>query len=164
MFEQILRMFRIGGMISSDLIILGTIFVISFIYAFSFGRNRTISFIISFYIADFLFQNFHFLNRLIFLQGDSLIALNKLIIFIVIFLPLNIIIGRYITESGNARAHIGRTIGYSFAMLILVLIFSYSVVNLTIFYHFSPVIDNLFSDSNMIFWWDLIPIAILAIF
>ena len=163
MLDQLTRVLKIGGILSSDFIILATVFVVFFIYALYFGKNRIISFIISFYPAVFLYKIFPFGSKLIILQGDKLIALNKIIIFFIFFLPLNIIINRYITGSGNANFHPLRLIGFAVAGLALTLIFSYSIIDLSLFYHFSTPIEDLFSGATRIFLWNLLPLAILAI-
>ena len=151
--------------ISTDVIVLAGIFFVFFFYALYFGRNRVISLIFAFYRATFLYQIFPYIDKLIILQGDKFIVLNKLAIFLIFFLPLNIIINRYIfAESGHSGAsHIFRITGFSLCCLVLFMLFSYNIINLNLFYNFSPTIGALFIGTTRLFLWNLAPLALLTI-
>lgn len=163
MLAQFLRVMKIGGILSSDLIVLGTIFVLFFLYAIYFGRDRVVAFIFAFYPAVFLYQTLPFFDKLIVLHGDRLILLNKLGLFLLLFIPLNIIIARYIfSESyGGGGKHYLRIAGCALASVVLFLVFYYKILNLETLYNFSPAVDILFSGPNRLFWWTLAPLAIL---
>ena len=165
MLEQVLRTLKIGGIISSDIIVLAVVFFAILVYTMYFGKNRTISAILSYYPAVILFTNFPFTKQLMISKGGIATTLNSLVIFLIIFIPLNIIINRYIiAESGQGTTHIIRTAGLAFTALILVIMFSYTIVDLSEFYNFSHVIDSLFATPNTIFIANLIPLALLAFF
>ena len=167
MFTQILTpIIKLRGLIpvSSDIIVLLGIFFVFFFYALYFGRNRIISLIFAYYPSAILFQIFPYIDKLIILHGDKLIVLNKLMIFLIFFLPLNIIINRYIfTESGySGVSHIFRAVGLSLCCLVLFMLFYYTVINLELFHSFSPTIDTLFLGTNRLFLWNLASLALLA--
>lgn len=148
--------------LSSDIVFLITIFVLFFVYSLYFGKSKIISLILAFYPAQFFYKSLPFLNSLIFLKGDNLILLNKIIIFAVILFIMNIVFGRYVFhDSGFGGNHYFKIVGYSLSGVLLVLLFSYSVVNIDQFHNFSPFLDNLFGSSGHIFWWNLAPLAIL---
>lgn len=149
---------------SSDIFILVAVFVIFFIYALSFGKNSIISLILAFYPTQLLYEHFPFMNSLLVLKGDWLLLLNKVLIFLVFLIPLYILINRYVFhDSGYGGTHYARMIGYAAAMVIIVLIFSYSIISLDAIHNFSPSIDVLFTGTDRIFWWQLAPLAILFI-
>ena len=165
MLTQILTpIIKLRGLINFDLIILAVIFVVLFLYTVYFGKNRIISLILSFYPSVFLFKSFPWVSKLLLLHGDKMLVLNNVGIFLIFFLPLNIIINRYIfSESGHSgMSHVFRIVGFAFSATILVVLFSYSVVNLDIFYNFSPALDALFASPDRVFIWELAPIALLA--
>ena len=151
--------------ISTDFIVLAGIFFVFFFYALYFGRNRIISLIFAFYPSALLYQIFPYFDKLIILQGDKLIILNKLVIFLIFFLPLNIIFSRYIFSESkySGASHIFRIIGLSLCSLVLFVLFTYTVINLNIFHDFSPTIDLLFTGSTRLFLWNIAPLALLVI-
>ena len=151
-----------GTYFSSDIFILVILFIIFFAYAIYFGKNNIISLILAFYPAQLFYEHFPFINSLLVLKGDSLLILNKVLIFLLFLIPFSILIGRYIfKDSGYGSMHYVRIAGYAVAMVILVLIFSYSIISLDVFHNFSPSIDVLFTPGNHIFWWNLAPLLLL---
>jgi hypothetical protein len=153
-----------GNLFGSDIFILVILFVIFFFYALYFGKNTIIATILAFYPAQFFYQNFPFMNSLLVLKGDSLLLLNKVLIFLLFLIPLTILIGRYVfQDSGYGSAHYFRSAAYSLAMIILVLIFDYSVVSLGLIHNFSPTISTLFTGANYIFLWNLAPLVLLFV-
>lgn len=149
---------------SGDVVILITIFAIFLVYALYFGKNRIISLLLAFYPAELLYKSFPFLDKLLFLKGDSLLLLNKVLIFLVFLVLLDIMIGRYVFhDSGYGSSHYMRMAGYALAMVIVVLLFSYSIINLDTVHNFSPSIDALFTGADRIFWWHLAPLALLFV-
>ena len=116
-----------------------------------------------FYPATFFYQLFPFLNKLIFLKGDALIALNRFAIFLVFLILLDIMTARYIfSDSGYGASKFLRIAGYSLGAVILVMVLTHSVVNLDAWYNFSPNIDALFS-ADKIFYWNLAPVVLLFV-
>ncbi len=153
-----------GNILGSDIFIIVLLFIFFFCYALYFGKNIIIATILAFYPAQFFYQNFPFMNNLLVLKGDPLLLLNKVLIFLLFLIPLSILIGRYVfQDSGYGSAHYFRSAGYALAMIILVLIFDYSVVSLSLAHNFSPTISMLFSDPTRIFLWNLAPLALLFV-
>ncbi len=153
-----------GSYFSSDIFVLVVLFIIFFVYALYFGKSRIISLILAFYPAQLLFQNFPFLNSLLFMKGESLLLLNKVLIFLVFWIVLDILIGRYVfQDSGYGSMHYARLAGYAVAMVIIVMIFSYSIVSLDVVHNFSPSIDVIFTGADRLFWWLLAPLALLFV-
>ena len=153
-----------GSYFSSDIFVLIVLFLFFFCYALFFGKNMIIATILAFYPAQFFYQNFPFMNSLLVLKGDPLLLLNKVLIFLLFLVPLSILIGRYVfQDSGYGRAQYFHSILYALAMVILVLLFDYSVVSLSLVHNFSPSISVLFSGADRIFWWNLSPLALLFV-
>jgi hypothetical protein len=153
-----------GSYFSSDIVVLLVLFFVFLFYALYFGKNTIIATILAFYPAEFFYQNFPFMNSFLVLKGESLLLLNKVLIFLLFLIPLVILIGRYVfQDSGYGSAHYLRSGGYALAMVVLVLIFSYSIVNLDSVHNFSTSIDTLFSGANHIFLWNLAPLALLFV-
>jgi len=156
MFSNLLN----GSFISTDIIALVVLFIIFFSYALYFGKNRMISLILSFYPALYLFSSFPFTDKLIFMEGGIALLINQIVLFLIFLIPLDIIIGRYVSSAGYGGSKYLKMIGYSIALVVLVLVFSYSVVSLDSFYNFGSSVDNIFSNDYM-FWLTLIPLAII---
>ena len=150
---------------SSDLTFLISIFIILLVFALYFGKGRMVSFILAFYPATLLYKSFPFTEKLIFLSGDKLILLNKLAIFLAFFAVLNIIINRYIFSASEYTGSQGllRSGGLAVSAMVLVLLFTYTTLNLDLFHDFSPTIDTLFTAGNRVFYWNILPLAILAL-
>ena len=153
-----------GNLFGSDIFVLILLFIFFFCYALYFGKNPIIATILAFYPAQFFYQNFPFMNNLLVLKGDPLLLLNKVLIFLLFLVPMTILIGRYVfQDSGYGSAHYFRSAAYALAMIIVVLIFDYSVVGLGLVHNFSPTVSTLFSDPTRIFLWNLAPLALLFV-
>lgn len=153
-----------GSYFSSDIFILFIIFVIFFAYALYFGKNQIISLILAFYPSQLFYEHFPFMNSLLVLKGDNLLLLNKVLIFLVFLILLDILIGRFVfQDSGYGSMHYARLAGYAVAMVVVTMIFSYSIVNLDAIHNFSPSIDAIFTGTDKLFWWQLAPLAILFV-
>jgi hypothetical protein len=151
-----------SGGISTDITVLVVLFIILFAFAMYFGKSSLISIILSFYPAVYFYQHFPYAEKLIFLHGDSLIIVNKIAIFLLFLIPLNIVIGRYIfSESTEGATHYFRTAGYALAGVIMFLIFYYGVISLASFYAFSPILNSLFESPSHLFWLSLAPVLIM---
>lgn len=148
--------------LSSDIVFLITIFVLFFIYTIYFGKSRVISLILAFYPAQFFYKSLPFLDSLIFLKGDKMIVLNKILIFGLILVLLSILFGRYVFhDSGYGSTKYFKTAGYSLAATIVLLIFAQSVINIDALHNFSSNVDVLFNAPDRVFWWNLAPLALL---
>jgi hypothetical protein len=153
-----------GTYLSSDLFILLLIFAFFFAYALYLGKNTIIATILAFYPAQFFYQNFPFMNSFLVLKGEPLLLLNKVLIFLLFLVPLVILLSRYIfQDSGYGSSHYFRMAGYALAMIILLLIFDYSIVNLGLVHNFSPTISTLFEGQSRVFLWNLAPLALLFV-
>ena len=158
---MISQLLKSGGPITMDFVVLAGLLILFFAYTMYFGKSRIISAIIAFYPAVFLYKLFPSIDKFLVLKGDALMTLNEILIFLVFFVPINIIISRFIfSDSGFGSSKVLRTVGLSLVSVVLVLIFTYSVVSLDIVYNFSQPIDGLFLAGNM-FYWDLAPVILL---
>lgn len=148
--------------LSSDIVILILLFIFFFVYALYLGKGAIISLILAFYPAQFFFEHFPFMTQTMFLKGDSLLLLNKVMVFLLFLIPLTILFGRYVFhDSGYGSMHYARMAGYALLCVALVLVFSYSIISLDSFHNFSATIDALFAGTDRIFYWNIAPIAIL---
>ena len=152
---------KITSALSGDLVFLLVVFVVLFICALYFGKNRMASVILAFYPATLLYNNFSFINKFIFLSGDRGIVINKIIIFLIFFTLISVAINKYVTMYNESSSTFGKG-GLAFAVLVLILLFSYTTISLDVFHNFSPSIDALFSGTDTIFWWNLLPFFVLA--
>lgn len=163
MFTPIVTFFKTSGVLTTDIFVLLALFLIFFLYGWYLGKARLVSLILAFYPAIFLYKIFPFANNLMVLHGAELIVLNKVLIFLLFLIPLDIMISRYIfADSGlGGSSHFFRIAGFSIALVILIVLLSYTIISLDIFYNFSPTIDKLFFPESKIFWWNLAPIGLL---
>ncbi len=150
---------------SSDVILLISIFIVFLVFALYMGKGRIVSFILAFYPATFLYNTFPFVDKVVVLEGEKFILLNKLAIFLVIFIILNIVINRYVFTASEYTASDGllRSGGLAFAALVLVVLFSYTTLNLDLMHDFSTSIDTVFTGPTKIFYWNLVPIILLGL-
>jgi hypothetical protein len=152
------------GLFSADAIFFITVFVIYLAYGLYFGRGRLVSLILAFYPTVIFYKSLPFLNSLIIMQGDNLILANKVAVFLFILIPIILILNRYIDALSEYfdTGSMLRSAVMSAGVVILILIFSYSVINFDAFHDFSPFIDGLFATPDKIFYWSLVPIALLT--
>ena len=155
----------LGGIFSSDIGFLIAAFVVILGLAFFIGRSSLIALILSFYPASLLYKTFPFASKAIFLKGDMLITFNKIGLFLLFLVPITIIIGRFIFSASDYGRGDGtlRLFGLSIAFLILVVFFSYNVVNYDVFHNFGPQIDAIFTITDSQFYWNIAPMALLAV-
>ncbi len=153
------------SMFSGDVSFILTALFVLWAFTLYFGRGKIISFILSFYPATFLYNNFPFTTKILSESTGNTLLLKQLGIFLIFFIPLNIIINRYIFSESEYRAssNLLRSGGLAVSALILVMIFSYITVDLSSFHDFSPKIDDIFTSGDRIFYWNLASILILAI-
>ena len=164
MYASIVKFLESGGPIYTDIVSLFVVFLVFFFYTMYFGKGRIISAVFAYYPAVLLYNIFPFGEKVLLAQGENLLILNKIGLFLVFFIPLNIIINRYIfAESVHIGAsHVFRTAGFAIALLIMILLFSHTIVSLDIIHHFSPMINGLFTGTTRIFLWNLAPLVLLA--
>ncbi len=161
--QSILTYIKSIGNISTDVATLLIVFLAFFFYTLYFGKNRTISFILAYYPALFLYNAFPWVAKLTILTSERMLALNKVGIFLIFLLPLSIIINRYIfADSGAGGVHILRVGGLALVCLTLVLLFSYTTVDLSTFHDFGSTIDMLFSTPTKVWVANLAPLVLLA--
>jgi hypothetical protein len=171
MLSQFSKVTNITHLVSSDVLFLGIAFIIFFVYSVYAGRNRTVSLVFAYYPAVLLYKNFPFASKLIIAQGAKMIALNKVGVFLIFFIPIYIIISRFIVIEGlhlskpnfMQKMHLLRNVGLSLVCLSVLVLFSYTVIDLTVFHQFSPMIASLFSTPMRIFYINLVPIILLAV-
>lgn len=152
--------------LSADILFILVVFVVMLGYTFYFGKGKIVAFILSFYPSVFIYNNTPFMDKILFLEGEMLLTINKLSVFLIIFIILNIIINRYIGISYTyykPPSFLSNTI-LALGGVILVLVLSYSTISLDVLYNPSDTIDRLFGGENTIFYWSLVPLLLLAIF
>lgn len=152
---------KITSTLSGDVAFLITMFVVLFLLALYFGKNRFASLVLAFYPAIFLYNSLPFLSKLIVLSGDRGITINKVGIFLVLFVLVNLAIRKYVFLYDESSSAVSKG-ALALAVLILILIFSYTTVSLDTFHNFSGQIDSLFAGTTLIFWWGIAPLVILA--
>jgi len=151
---------KITGALSSDLVFLATLFVLIYICVIYFSRTRIISLIISFYPASLLYKLFPYTDKLLLMEGNIGIFLNKLIIFLVFYIITNIALSRFF-HSYTDYSTTPRKLGLSLAILVLILLFSYTIANFDVLHNFSDKIDALFAVGDRVFWWAIVPLVIM---
>jgi len=156
---------QLRSVLTSDIVALGVIFAVFLAYIMFFGRNMMISLILAFYPSTLLYKTFPFIDKLMIVQGERLLIINKGVIFLIFLVPLTIIISRYVLSESvyTGSSHIIRTLGFALAGLIMVLLFSYGIVNLDPLHNFSISVDALFVGADKIFYWNLAPLLLLAV-
>ncbi len=154
---------QIGHFLKGDMLFFVVGFIMFLIIALYAGKGRVISFILAYYPASILFSTLPFINKLLVLQ-DKMLVLNKIAVFLIFLVPLSIIINSYIfSESMHSGVqHLFRTSGLALIMLILVVVFSYSVVNYDSLHNFTTSTDALFTPLSRIFYWNIGIFALLA--
>jgi hypothetical protein len=152
---------KVTSALSGDVLFLVALFVIIFLCAMYFGKNRMASLVLAFYPATLLYKSFPFINKLTVLSGDTGILINKIVIFLVFFVLISIVIRKYLASYDESSGVFSK-IGLTLAILIIILVFSYNIVSFDTFHNFSAQIDTLFKNNNLIFWWNLTPLVILA--
>lgn len=152
--------------LSGDILFIIITFVVIMGYTFYFGKSKIVSFILSFYPTVFIYNNTPFLDKLLFLDGELLITINKLSIFMIIFIILNIITNRYVGTNYTYYKPPSMLSNIVLALggVILVLVLSYSTISLDPLYNLGGGIDPIFGAENTIFYWSLVPLLLLAIF
>lgn len=139
-------------------------FVLFMVFTLYVDRGRIISFILAFYPATILFNSVPFMDKLLVLH-DNMLILNKVAIFLIFLVPISIVIRNHmISDSFYAGlSRLFRAAGFAAIATVLVVMFSYEVVNYNVFHDFSPHIDALFNPATRIFYWNIGIFALLAV-
>lgn len=155
---------QIGSFLSGDILFFVVTFILFFVFTLYAGRGRMISFILAFYPASILYKSLPFLDELIFFHTNGLPTINKMVIFLILLVPISIIINRYVFSESeySGSSHMIRTAGLALVATVLLVIFSYTVVNFDILHNFSYSVDVLFTPESRIFYWNFGIFAFLA--
>ncbi len=152
---------------SWDLFILLAWAVVAVLYAFTAGRGRIINILFSTYVAKLLVLEAPFIKN--FVGGrlpESVLALQQLITFVVLFLIVFIFLGRYAFRTAvDGRQASALVFGLAFAFLQIGLL-----INIIVTYveaagraTFSPLIQMLFIREPANFIWLVIPLVFLIL-
>lgn len=140
--------------------------VASVFYAFSAGRGRIISLLMSLYITKLLVLQAPWLGSALSQKLPSTLAsLQQLISFLIIFILLFILLSRYAFRTSADSRHFG-SIAFSLVFAILQVgllvntILGYLAVNGQVF---SPLIRLIFLSPSSDFIWLLLPLLYLII-
>ncbi len=151
----------VGIPITNDIIVIASLFIIFFIYALYGNKGRLISFILAFYPATIFYKTFPFSQQLTIVTDEKWLVFNKLAIFLLFFIPISIIIARFVfKESYEGKQYI-RAILYALSLVSVILLFHYTVIDFSIWYDFSPQIDTLFSSPLQVYIWQLLALLFL---
>ena len=149
-----------------DIILLGALAVLIFLYTIYFGKSKAVAIILSFYISILLYDNFTFLkNVLIFRNTAAQLSLSRLIIFAIIFILIFLTLKYFIHNEFSSRRSwtLLKAALLSLSAIDLALVVCYYVVPVQRLYDFSPSIDSLFGNQATIFWWLIAPLIVLFI-
>lgn len=151
---------KITSSLSGDVLFLVVAFIVVFLFVVYFSKSKIISAILAFYPATFLYNQVPFFDKLVFLSGDTGVVLNKLGIFLILFVLISVIINKHTSSYDDSSGFIGK-IGLTVCILILFMVFSYAVIDLNVFHNFSEHIDTLFVGLGRVFGWSLLCLVIL---
>lgn len=152
---------KITNFLSGDLLFLLAVFIVTFLSVVYFNKSRILSLILAFYPTAFLYNQIPFFNKLIVLNTDIGKVLNKLGIFLILFIIISIVINKHTSSYGDFSGFINK-IGLTTCILILFMVFSYTIIDLSLFHNFSSSIDALFMGEGRAFGWSLLPFVILT--
>lgn len=155
---------KLSSFLTGDIIFLLAVFTVLFVLTMYLGKGRLVSVILAFYPATLLYKSLPFLNKLIMAKGDQGVLFNKLIVFVVILALIYLAINKFIShyaEYGPGEGAL-RTGGFVLAFLIILVVFSYTTVNLDLIHNFGSQIDAIFGSEARLFWWNIAPLALLS--
>lgn len=152
---------------SWDLFILLFWIVVSVIYAFSSGRSRILTILISVYMAQLLVLQMPFLGTTV---SDKLHvatgSLQQLAAFIILFILLFIFLGRYAFKSsadGRQFSAIGFGLIFAFTQVGLLINIIVNYLPEHVKNTFSPLITFIFLHPNSNFVWLALPVVCLVL-
>lgn len=152
---------------SWDLFILAAWVIATVLYSFTAGRGRVINLLISVYIAKLLVIQAPFLNQAITKNlPSSLLSVQQLVTFVIVFLVLFMFLGRYAFRTSAD--------GRQFGSLIFSVIFAVFqiglLINTILIYlpaplqaNFGPLIQLLFIKDPASFVWLVLPLGFLIL-
>lgn len=139
----------------------------SIIYAFTAGRGRIINILLSIYIAKLLVDEAPFLSHAITKElPSSLLALQQLATFTIVFLILFLFLGRYaFRTSADGRQAVAIVFSLVFSVLQIGLLINTVLSFLPTLAQesFQPLIQLLFIKSPAGFIWLIAPLAFLIL-
>ena len=146
--------------ISLDLLILGGLFVVLFLFSFFLGKEKIIALTIGLYVASILYTHFPYLNQ--FRGSPEYILAFKLIVFLVLTSAPYAIFSRLENYSSNdMKNQVMHSALLSLGALILLVFISYHILPIDSYYDFSSNIDALFEPSEVRFWWLAAPLLLM---
>jgi hypothetical protein len=148
--------------VSLDILVLAILFVALAAYAFYFGKNKLIAFILAFYPAILLFQAFPYTENLTFWRGSAdQVVFSKLLIFLVFFILLNVVLLKVVSgEFAYSRSGKFFQVGIlALSGVIILLAFSHYFLPLKGMYTFSSATEKIFAIRDGVFWWFLVPLV-----
>jgi hypothetical protein len=151
---------------SWDLFIILVWGVASVFYAFAAGRGRIISLLMSLYIAKLLVYEAPWLSNAINSKlTGSLVGLQELVSFLLIFVVLFIFLGRYaFRTSADGRHFVSIAFSIVFSVLQIGLLINTILIYLSASGRtFSPLITILFLSNYSEFTWTILPLAFLIV-
>lgn len=141
--------------------------VAAVIYAFSAGRGRIISILISVYMAKLLVLEAPFLStKLAGNLSGGLVALQQLIVFLVLFMLLFVFLGKYAFRTSVEGRKFGSIVfGLIFSVLQIGLLINIILTLLPdhIQNGFSPLIQTMFIRDPLSFVWLVAPLVFLIV-
>ena len=150
-----------------DLFILGAWALGSVLYAFTAGRGRIINILMSVYIAKLLVHEAPFLNTAITQHlPASLLSLQQLAVFVIVFLILFMFLGRYaFRTSADGRQMGAMLFGLIFSVLQIGLLINtiLSYLPVTVQQNFQPLTQTLFIKDPAGFIWLIAPLVFLIL-
>ena len=158
-FNQISQLLRNP---SWDIVVFFAFIALGFFYGIAAGRRRLISFLLSIYISGFLFENFHYLERLI--RGESLVStfFARVFFFFLIVLAVSALLSSFIEGHGapNEKNWL-HSLGLSFLGAGLLFSYFFHLFPAREIFEFSPLIQKLFASDSAFFWWLTLPLVSL---
>ncbi|MSU45036.1 MAG: hypothetical protein EXS47_00165 [Candidatus Zambryskibacteria bacterium] len=155
---------KISQFLTGDIIFLLALFAVLFVLTMYLGKGRLVSVILAFYAATILYKSFPYMEKLLVATGEKPLLFNKLGVFLVflvlIYLAINKFISHY-AEYGPGEGAL-RTGGFVLAMLIVLIVFSYTTISLDPLHNFGSQIDAIFGTEARLFWWSLAPLVLLG--
>lgn len=137
----------------------------SVIYAFAAGRGRIINILICVYMAKLLVYEAPFISHALTDRFNfSLVYLQQLVTFVILFLLLFLFMGRYVFRTSADSKHFGSIIfGLIFSVLqiglLINIILNYLPQELT--NNFSQLVRTLFLSQSATFVWLVVPLVYL---
>lgn len=155
---------KISQFLTGDIIFLLAAFAVLFVLTMYLGKGRLVSVVLAFYPATLLYKSFPFMQKLLVATGEKPLLFNKLGIFLVFLILIYFAINKFIShyaEYGPGEGAL-RTGGFVLALVIMLIVFSYTTISLDPIHNFGSQIDSIFGTETRLFWWSLAPLALLG--